>query len=430
PFTATISTGSSAMTRALSESGTSITASWAENEQVALIYTVGETKYNTTATVSAVDGGVATITATLEAAPTEETAVTLIYPVSATSGTSGEVTPGLLLNQDGTLSTIASKYDVRTGSGTLTKNGTTATLKENVTLTNQYAIWKLTLTESAKNLYITAGGVQIAGATLASAGTEFYVAVPAVSNKTVSTITLDESNNCKFFSKDNITLAASKYYQSSVTTTALSTVDVSGISGYTYISNNSILTGEYSGNDFFRIYINDGATVILKDVTITNTNYAGLECDGSATIILVGENKVTGNRPGIKAAESSGSTLTITGTGSLVATGSNNSAGIGSRENSNCGNITISGGTVTAQGGNYAAGIGTGNVYEGSSTCGDITITGGNVTATGGKKCCRHRYGKGTRRSIIVRGYHHHRWCHQGDRHQGRSFGMLYRQGI
>ncbi len=160
---------------------------------------------------------------------------------------------------------------------------------------------------------------------------------------------------------------------------------MSGISDHTVIKNISILTGTYNGNKLIRI--NDGATVILKDVTITNTYDAGLECDGSATIILVGENKVTGDGPGIKAAESSESTLTITGTGSLVATGSNDSAGIGSGSCGSCGHITITGGTVTAQGGNNAAGIGMGYVVanEGSSLCGAITITTG-VTQVTAKK--------------------------------------------
>ncbi len=387
PFTATIATGSSAMTRALSESGSAINASWAVDEQVALIYTISGTAYNTTATVSSVDGnGKATITATLQDGVTDDTDVTLIYPASAADGTTGNVKSDLLLNQDGTLGGIASKYDVRKGTGKIAVSGSSSSLKEDVTLTNQYAIWKMTLNNSAKNLYITADGVLIAGATLATAGTAFYVAVPAVSSQTISVVANDESNNCYYFSKGGVILETGMYYQSSVTTTALTTVDVTGLSNHTVIGNNSILTGTYKG--YYSIYIDDGATVILNGVNITNSNKSGLECDGSATIILVGENKVTGDGPGIQAGENfegTESTLTITGTGSLVATGSGSNAGIGSGSCGSCGHITISGGTVTAQGGGNGAGIGTGEaVGGGSSSCGTITISGGTITAQGG----------------------------------------------
>ncbi len=386
PFTATIATGSSAMTRALREDteNNKITASWAVDEQVALIYTISGTAYNTTAKVSSVDGnGKATIEATLQNGVTDDTDVTLIYPASAADGTTGNVKSDLLLNQDGKLATIASKYDVRKGTGKITVSGSSSSLKEDVTLTNQYAIWKMTLNNSAKNLYITADGVQIAGATLATAGTAFYVAVPAVSSQTISVVA---NNGTAYYTKTHtgVTLAAGKYYQSSVTTTALTTVDVSKISGTTYIENNSILTGSCSGNNWIIIY--NGTTVILNGVNITNTGNPGLECEGSATIILVGSNTVTGeNGPGIKAG-GSGTTLTITGTGSLKATGSVYHAGIGSGNNKSCGNITISGGTVTATGGENGAGIGMGCVDRGSTSlsCGDITISGGTVTAQGG----------------------------------------------
>jgi hypothetical protein len=74
-----------------------------------------------------------------------------------------------------------------------------------------------------------------------------------------------------------------------------------------------------------------------------------------------------------------GSTLTITGTGSLEAKGSISAAGIGGGSDGDGGIIMINGGTVTARGGSYGAGIGGG---EGGSG-GTVTISGGTVTATG-----------------------------------------------
>lgn len=65
--------------------------------------------------------------------------------------------------------------------------------------------------------------------------------------------------------------------------------------------------------------------------------------------------------------------------GTVTATGGMQAAGIGGAEYSECGTITINGGTVTATGGNYGAGIGTG--YGGF--CAGITINGGEINATG-----------------------------------------------
>ncbi len=54
------------------------------------------------------------------------------------------------------------------------------------------------LNNSAKDLYITADGVLIAGAIRSSAGTEFYVAVPAVDSKTVAAVATDGISNSWF----------------------------------------------------------------------------------------------------------------------------------------------------------------------------------------------------------------------------------------
>ena len=180
-----------------------------------------------------------------------------------------------------------------------------------------------------------------------------------------------------------------------------------------------VLTGTLDGaTQKYKISIADGATVTLSGATIngvhtddTHELWAGLTCEGDATIILDGTNAVENfNRyyPGLQPGPA-GTTLTIRGSGSLTATGRNfgtgigtkndggscgnirieggtvtanggEGAGIGSGYNSSCGDITITGGTVTATGGNNATGIGSG--YK--SSCGDITITGGTVTATGG----------------------------------------------
>ena len=153
------------------------------------------------------------------------------------------------------------------------------------------------------------------------------------------------------------------------------------------VKNGYILTGILGGKCM--ISIADGATVTLDNVNIVGGigrtiifKYAGITCEGNATIILVGTNYVKGFHdyyPGIQPAE--GKTLTIKGSGSLTAK-SEEAPGIGSAYKINCGNINIEGGTIAAFGGSDAAGIGSVNL----STCGNITISGGTVDATGGSK--------------------------------------------
>ena len=369
PFTATISIGESGTTRALSESGSTLVATWAENDEVALIHN-GVKDVMTVASVSA---GVATITGTITGSPADGDPVTIIYPATAADGTTGNVKAGLLHAQSGaTLADVASKYDVRKGTGELQVSGdpAVASLNGNVSLTNQFAIMKLTLANNAKNLCIMADDITIAGATLGTEGTEFYVAVPAVSSKTVTIVANDASNNCYYFSKAGVSLAAGRYYQSSPTMTALD-------------GDNSKPLYKITGTS--GVTIPDGKTVVLSGVNISG---GSITCNGSVTMILLGSNSVTAtNEKAAIKIGGSGTTLTITGSGSLTAQGGEDAAGIGT----DCtdygtligGNIVINGGTVTATGDYGGAGIGTGRAEEASITCGDITINGGTVIATG-----------------------------------------------
>ena len=212
------------------------------------------------------------------------------------------------------------------------------------------------------------------------------------------------------------------------------TINLSTITGDEYTARHGeALTGTLGEN--VKISIAHGATVTLKDMSInagsawTSGDYAGITCEGDATIVLSGTNTVKSigdGYPGIYVP--AGKTLTIQGEGSLAvsprinnaggnnlvsgsgigggygipcgnivieggtinAIGGNSFAGIGGGKNAACGNITISGGNVTAQGADGGAGIGSGqsDSYDSShptpASCGDITITGGTVSATGG----------------------------------------------
>ena len=185
----------------------------------------------------------------------------------------------------------------------------------------------------------------------------------------------------KFTLPGGTAVVAGKIYN--ITRGTGATVNLSTINAAYPASNGETLTGTLASN--VKISIADGATVILHNVNIngsgtwTSGNYAGITCEGDATIILSGTNTVKGiesHYPGIYVPENK--TVTIQGTGSLTASSNGWAAGIGGGSGA-CGNITITGGNITATGGNGRAGIG-----GGTGACGNITITGGTITATGG----------------------------------------------
>lgn len=153
-------------------------------------------------------------------------------------------------------------------------------------------------------------------------------------------------------------------------------VDLDTLTAPYVAQDGDVLTGTAGS---YKITIADKATVILNGVDITHIpdvalyEYAGLTCEGDATIVLAKgtSNKVKGgyeNRPGIYVAK--GKTLTIKGPGSLESSSQGWAAGIGGGKDLECGNIVIEEGIVIAKGGNNAAAIGSG--WLGS--CGDIVI--------------------------------------------------------
>ena len=227
----------------------------------------------------------------------------------------------------------------------------------------------------------------------------------------LSGLSLTVAGNPVTITSSSKELTAGKIYN--ITRSAGGTVNLSTIHTNYTVSDGKILTGTLASN--VKIAIADGATVTLNNVTINGTNsddykWAGISCEGNATIILSGTNTVKGFHmyyPGIHVP--TGKTLTIQGDGSLnassngdgsgigggytipcgniviedgtiIATGEFRCAGIGGGTNA-CGYINITGGTVTAQGGVCGAGIGSGQSCE----CGYITITGGTITAKGGQ---------------------------------------------
>ena len=258
PFTATISIGENAMTRALTEDATNnqIVPTWAAGEKVALIHN----GVNDEMSVASVSGGVATITGTITGSPTTGDAVTIIYPSTAADGTTGNVKANLLAAQDGTLATIAANYDVRKGTGTLKVSGT-ASLNGNVSLTNQNAIFKFTLQDlsaaakSATEFKVSDNsGNVMTTVTLGSASDVLYVVLPAM---TKGTYWFNATIDSKPYIAKATTAAATeagKYYQTTVKMATLG--DLMGQDGKFYANADAITAPTkaigvigYLGND-------------------------------------------------------------------------------------------------------------------------------------------------------------------------------------
>ena len=137
---------------------------------------------------------------------------------------------------------------------------------------------------------------------------------------------------------------------------SLPTIDLSTVHADFTAQDGDVLTGTLG--DYAKITIAHGATVTLSDVTIKNIYdypsndsdhpWAGLTCQGDATIVLEGTNYVGtigGNYSAIYVPVDY--TLTIQGDGALTASVEGcNAAGIGAGFERPCGNIVIAGGTI------------------------------------------------------------------------------------
>ena len=200
------------------------------------------------------------------------------------------------------------------------------------------------------------------------------------SDNTIATVS--SSGVVKALKEGNVNITATAGGKSATCVVTVLSVhnvtDLSTIHGdYRVETNNEELTGTLGSGG--HITIKDGVTAILMDVEINgvhdgeNYKWAGITCEGDATIILAHSNEVKGfnqDYPGIYIPQNK--TLTIKGGGRLKATSNGEGAGIGGGKGSglSCGNIVIESGYIEAIGGSKAAGIGSGE----NASCGTITI--------------------------------------------------------
>lgn len=208
-------------TKAVADGGDNITVTWAQNEHIAILYTKDETNYMADATITAVDGttGAATIEFTVESGTPDNTPCQIVYPLSAAKDDhSGVKTAATLLSaQDGTLN---ANLDVRVGEGNIRIS--TPGLDVTTQPVAQFAIFKFMVknadasaTIDVKPLTVTIGSQNYV-ITPASATSELYAALPAVSDKTVSFSATGSDSKTYTCSKGGISFDAGNYYRSTL----------------------------------------------------------------------------------------------------------------------------------------------------------------------------------------------------------------------
>lgn len=251
PFRATIS--NSAGTRGLTapaDDNSDITAAWEENEKIALVHSTLNNENNPIVDVMTVDevatdGKSATIAGKATYINDTEN-VYLVYVGQNDNMTTFQYYLGLALQdsptdlvertlgamlavgtQDGTLGTISNNLDFRLGTSKLKQTNGLATFSTDApTLSSQFVIWKLSLSDgsnaiNATKLEITCGidpyidtyTITPTSGTLST----FYVVLPASINYTYKFKATTSTGVNYYCTHSGVSLTATKFYQSTLT---------------------------------------------------------------------------------------------------------------------------------------------------------------------------------------------------------------------
>ena len=267
-ITATVSSDD-ATTRALSPDGSNIASTWETTDQFAILYNDGTSNVKRVATVSSINGSTVTITFTIPSSLANNTACKIVYPASAANAANtGADVATALAAQDGT---IGNCPEVRVGTATIDKDN--HNLAGVTKLVAQNAIFKFTTKNSGGTATIDVNSLTITiGAqdyviNPASATSELYVALPAVSDQAVRFSATGSDSKTYTCSKASVTFAAGKYYQSMLKMAPPITVTW----------NNDDITG--SGNSFTK----DGVTITAGSIDFDEKNF---EENGTFTTTL------------------------------------------------------------------------------------------------------------------------------------------------
>jgi hypothetical protein len=354
-----------------------LNVAWEVNEEIALYYETSSGHATATANVTAVNEGVATIQASLDANTVDGGAVRFVYPASLVNATGDDIDESKLMTQYGKIdcitNSISKKFDAATGDGKIVLGGgtdlpTTATVTNtdgtgDVSLHSRICICKfhltiytigvngtlstlysgtnddLTINDGNGHIYtikswkdwpsfVPAGGPAHPGY---ATGDDIYVAMLPIENKPLTlSLTYTDNSVTKNLTLTTGagTLAAGKFYRNVPVTMQLEDMDVKGEITHT-LTVPAGMTVTVNGANINTtsapaIVLEDKAKLILKGENTIRTTYANaIECSGNATIECQSTTNtvtaVTGSDSAIHIAD--GKSLNITGSGSSAISG-------------------------------------------------------------------------------------------------------------
>lgn len=222
-----------------------IKVAWEENDEIALLH---NSKKEVVKVKTVNSDGSATIEGDITGASDGDD-VRLVYPASGINadGSVPATAQAQQLLQNGTLAYIQNALDARMGTGKISVSGSNASLKENVTMASQMAIWKLTLQDNAATpnalsvttlkltVSSTVGSIDVARASASPAKSEWYISYPvaAIAKGSITgdlTIRATVGTETYIYKKaGGVSLTAGKYYQSTVSMTKLYPIALSAV---------------------------------------------------------------------------------------------------------------------------------------------------------------------------------------------------------
>jgi len=232
--TVTLGDGANA-TRALTADGVK---TFKEGDQIAVKYTynIGIRQIDLSNALKATDissdGKTATFTVTLSQTPDADCNVTYVYP--AVLGEDGSRDIMIQNDQDGTLTTLASKFDYCEGSGTMGGTAPNFVLPTGVTLKNQLTLAKFTVNDGTSDITSGVTQLMIEDGThgyvvnrTAAAGPIWVAMYPIASTQKIKVTAVKGTDLYQSGDITGKTLAKNNYYDITVTTPQ---IDMSSIS--------------------------------------------------------------------------------------------------------------------------------------------------------------------------------------------------------
>ena len=209
-------------TRALSEDGNVITATFAENDEVVVVDADGSTIVGTLKAQSA--GASTTLSGTLDAKTLEVNEVVKLRYRSATANYDGQV---------GTLDGIAANQDYEEGTLTVTSTDPLTFNSNSVTLLAKQSITKFSFTDGTNPVTVKTFGIAAVGlvqsiatdgtptmgavtGTLCTANSDVYVALSNTSGKQAYSFTIQDNAGNWYTATKNANLTNGKNYTASV----------------------------------------------------------------------------------------------------------------------------------------------------------------------------------------------------------------------